>query len=48
MLDEVNLNELYAASAQSKRTYGDVKKNVPKYNCEIKITQIQIIQARKC
>ena len=47
MLDEVNLNELNAASAQSKRTYGDVKKNVPKYNCEIKITQIQIIQAKK-
>lgn len=41
------LNKLNAASAQSKRTYGDVKKNVPKHNCEIKVTQIQIIQAKK-
>ena len=47
MLDEVNLNELNAASAQSKWIYGDVKKNIPKHNYEIKITQIQIIQAKK-
>ena len=40
-------NKLNAASAQSKWTYGDVKKNVPKHNCEIKVTQIQIIQAKK-
>ena len=47
MEDEINLNELNAASAQSKRTYGYVKKNIPKHNYEIKITQIQITQAKK-